>query len=117
MGLALAATMPSGVPRVAKARDELVSCLPPWQPKSVLGSTIAVAFSDVSRPWGSDFVYVGHGPNFCSPRMLASPWGNPFLSAEDAICRTDRFEEYLWSRADLQFFLAPLVGKTITCHR
>ena len=111
MGLALAASMASASNTVHGIRQHLSQKLSTTR-KPVCGAARVVDINVLSRPWQADMVYVGHGPTFCSP-ILASPWGNPLLSSDDEYSKDDGFVEYLWDRADIEWLLSPLVGKTL----
>lgn len=65
----------------------------------------------LAQPWPASYVYVGHGPRGCG--LNPSPWGSPYASS--ALCDRcpydDRFLRYAEARADLLYWLRPLVGK------
>jgi hypothetical protein len=118
MALALAATMPCGSLRFQSIRSRLAPFIALGEHLSSvpLLSTLpsVVPVSTLSRPWPSSVVYVGHGP--IGSDLNASPWGSPFLDAHCGTCSQHDYRSYAMRRADREWWLAPLVNKTLVCH-
>ena len=119
MAFVLLATVPSGEPEIVRLREELISRLHLPALKASRSLRPAVIHSD--RPTGQDasrLVYVGCGRN--DPQGRPSQFFNPFLffHQSEAIAN-DLFGSWLSVRADLEFFLQPLVGMALLCdcHR
>ena len=115
----LAATIPSGDPVIVDLRMEIGSIIGLTVPDVFLPvewETPVLNFDDLDRPWPASSIYVGHGPHGCG--MNPSPWGSPYASASMAeTCPYDeRFVLYAEARADVVYWLRPLVGKKLICH-
>ena len=108
LALAISASLPSGIQRVVDARSATASRLIPWHSKPTAGTCRVADFVATPTPWASDVVYVGHGPSQLG--VLASPWGCPFMHDDACHCNSDGFAEYLFARADIEYFLRPLAG-------
>ena len=73
-------------------------------------------FAALAQPWPANYIYVGHGPRGCG--LNPSPWGSPYASASlvDQCPHDEQFVRYAEARADLLYWLRPLVGKRLICH-
>ena len=110
----LAATIPSGEKMVVDLRMEIGSIIGFTPPETFLPDdweTPVFNVANLNRPWPANSIYVGHGPRGCG--LNPSPWGSPYASASSANqCPYDeRFVLYAEARADVVYWLRPLVGK------
>ena len=115
MAIVLFATVPSGDHEVVRVRSELISRLHLPAFKASRALRPAVIHDD--RPVGQDasrLAYVGCGRN--DPQHRPSQCFNPFLffHQSEAVAN-DLFGSWLSIRADLEFFLQPLVGMALLC--
>ena len=115
----LAATIPSGDPVIVDLRMEIGFIIGFTVPDVFLPvewETPVLNFDDVDRPWPASSIYVGHGPHGCG--MNPSPWGSPYASTSmaDSCPYDERFILYAEARADVVYWLRPLVGKKLICH-
>ena len=106
----------SGHTNVVNARRNIANAMvappfcfePPGLPCSVSLEPIRM---DLAPP---DFTYVGRGGTDSNQRL--SPWFNPFSVVFGETEYAQRqFEDFLSSRQDLQWWLAPLAGQTLYC--
>ena len=119
MARALAATMPSGDAVVVELRTELAAIINVSNNEPMLPAGWDASIFDavaLLRPWPSHCIYVGHGPN--GSGFNPSPWGSPYSSPSLAAgCPYDsRFMLYARTRADVIYWLRPLVGKCLVFH-
>ena len=115
MAVVLLLTVPSGDSELVRARGELASRLHLPAFKASRALRPAVIHDD--RPVGQDasrLVSVGCGRN--DPKLRPSQLFNPFLffHQSEAVAN-DLFGSWLSSRANLEFFLQPLVGMALLC--
>ena len=119
MALALAASMPVGDPEIVELRlviDEFLNGDAPAVVMPAAWTTPLYNAATLARPWPANYIYVGHGP--IGSGFNSSPWGSPFaVSLLSAGCPYDsRFIPYARNRADIVYWLRPLVGKCLVCH-
>ena len=110
----LAATIPSGEKMVVDLRTEIVSLIGFTVPELFLPDdweTPVYNIAALEQPWPANYIYVGHGPRGCDHHP--SPWGSPYAPASvaDQCPYDERFTVYAEGRADLVYWLRPLVGR------
>ena len=115
MALVLLCTVPSGAPEIVEVRSLLSSRV--RLPPSFGSRSLRVALVHSDRPVGQDasrLMYVGCGRN--DPQLRPSVFFNPFffLCQSDAVANR-LYGEWLSARADLEFFLQPLLGMSLLC--
>ena len=114
MALVLLTTVPSGAPRVVELRDQLLNLLSPVPvPPPRPGRAECRHSDDTTEAWPEGVIYTGLGRLDVQGRP--SPYANPFVDMPDPAGSLHAFSKFLFSRADLETFLAPLRGCTLVC--
>jgi len=107
--------MPSGIGGIAEAREEVIAACfgdgwVEYEPKL----PIVEHHAHLELPLDTSSVYIGV-PSFGS-ELRPSQWCNPFdAMSPSAGTASDLYEDWLNDRADLEYFLRPLFGKTLRC--
>ena len=118
LALALSASMPSGCATIAGIRDELCSACGLSAPVLYRPDAFPCCVHSFDLPFPANagfcegYIYIGSGTP--DGRTGASPWGSPF-GCDATNDQDGLFLEYARCRADVVFWLAPLIGKKLVC--